>query len=120
VKKLTNVLSLGLITFEEYALNVLQAIIAAQDTCWDECVGLVPTDVLGQFVRYVDEYLVPVDFMPSPTAFMTRITDSECEKKKRELRPRYVRFHHSLHAYFESVRPRQPGEKRGPGSTLDT
>src|SRR4051812_32673696 len=82
----------GRITFEEYASNATLAIVAGPDGDVPACLESIPPEFADSYAEYLRAELEPVDFMPSPMAF---VVDSSVpgviERLKRQLRPRYLR-----------------------------
>lgn len=99
ISKFVRVLNAGKITTNEFQFNVLLHFANIPKSCWCDCAAAIPRDLAADFRDYVAAYLVPVDFMPSPTPFMvdTR-SETAIKNKKRELRPKYV----SLHKFWQS------------------
>jgi hypothetical protein len=99
ISKYVRFLSADKITIDEFRYNVILSFAHMPETCWRASADAMPPDVAADFRAYVDDYLRPVDFMPSPTPFMadTR-SENAIEQKKHELRPKYV----ALHRFWQS------------------
>lgn len=99
ISKSVRFLNAEKITIDEFRYNVLLSFAHMPETCWRAGADAMPPEIAADFRSYVHDYLVPVDFMPSPTPFMVRTdSDTTIEQKKRELRPKYV----ALHEFWQS------------------
>jgi hypothetical protein len=84
----------GLITFSEYSYNVTLVIISGPDESIERAVELIPSDVTDQYEEYLRTYLEPVDYMPCPMPFLAgTVSEEDIEKKKRELKQKYIILH---------------------------
>jgi hypothetical protein len=73
--------------------------ISFPEHCWNACLEVIPDSLYRDFFEYVAQHLQPVDFMPSPNAFLVDSRDDAVvEQKRREMRPKYVAFFNALAA----------------------
>lgn len=94
-----HILQAGIITIDEFRYNVLLRFAYISEDLWRAASGVMPPDLAADFRSYLDDYLIPLDFMPSPTPFMVDTRSEEAiAQKKRELRPKYV----ALHRFWKS------------------
>lgn len=99
ITRFVRFLESGKITADEFQFNILLYFVKMSDSFWPEVASIIPDAVAQRFREYVREFLVPVDFMPSPAVFMVNTrSEAEIEAKKRELRPKYE----ALHRFWES------------------
>ncbi|MDV6033663.1 MAG: hypothetical protein F9B45_26935 [Phycisphaera sp. RhM] len=94
VRKYLRVLDAAKITADEFNDNLLLHWVDMPRECWDECASEIPENTARQFAYFLDKYLVPVAFRPSPTCFMVGPFETErIEQKKLELEPVYREIH---------------------------
>ena len=93
-----------LITFDEFAPALTNTIISTPDKYMSECVEIIVDSALASYAKYLKSTLEPSDFMPDPRAFMVGpYSDEEVERKKRELRPKYVQLYNFVMKRATSV-----------------
>jgi hypothetical protein len=96
-QKLARFLRSGKISFDDYASTVMMHLVCATDDNLSACVESIPPEYASAFVDYVRAELEPVDFMPSPGAFIVDFSVPGIEDRtKRELRPRYLRLYRAV------------------------
>jgi hypothetical protein len=88
----------GYISFEEFAGAMTRRIMCAtcngmNDEGMDRCVALVPGELLPEYQNFLDQFLLPVDYMPDAGCFVVEFTEENLVRMKRELRRRYQRLH---------------------------
>jgi hypothetical protein len=83
----------GRIWFDEYALGLTITIIGASNDLMEPCIREIPSSVLARYRDFLQNHLEPVNFEPSPLAFLCWVSDEEIAKKKKELKPKYVRLY---------------------------
>jgi hypothetical protein len=93
-----------IITFEEFADKVTTLVVASSDKGMDGCVALIPSDLLPGFLTYLEQFLIPVDYMQSPRQFLTDFSDESVERASRELRPGYQRLHQMVRDRVHAIR----------------
>ena len=89
----------GVIYDHEIFENLLWQFVSMPQEYWEECAYLPDDTRLGSFCKFVDDKLIPVDFEPSPMAFMVRWDESVAEQKKKEMKPKYKELHSFLHEH---------------------
>lgn len=96
-QKLARLLFAGKISFEEYAYNMMLALVCASAVDLPTCVESIPAGYEDALANYLRAELEPVDFMPSPGAFIVDFSVPGIEDRtKRELRPRYLRLYRAV------------------------
>lgn len=102
-RKMLPMLSKGVIGFDEYAFNLARALLPTCERCMVNYVNGLPSELLPKLFSSLRGYLEAVDFMPSPDHLIAgTATESEIQRKKEELRPKYLQL-------FETVRDRVAG-----------
>jgi hypothetical protein len=82
------------VTFTEYAHGITLGMISASDEQLKRCVDVIPADVLPQYTNFLESWLVPADFMPSPRPFLAGdYSDADAEAARARLRPKYLRLY---------------------------
>jgi hypothetical protein len=100
----------GLLSFEEYALNVTSVLLFAPAELLLPCLETIPSALLPRYRKYLHDSLVSVDFKPSPAFYLTGdFTPDRIEHKKVELRPRYLAIYQLVTANPDSAN--QPDEE---------
>ncbi len=93
-RKLARQLLSGIVTFSEFADNVTLAMVAVEDRNLPRAVESIPSSVLADYARYLQNFLEPVDYMPCPLPFISgKVTEAEVVQKRRQLREKYIRLH---------------------------
>jgi hypothetical protein len=90
---LTKHMERGNVNFSEYAYNITLRIVDAPENYMEKCVELIPQNILGKYVEYLEAELLPVDFMPYPGHFALDHSKEAIEKIKQEMRPAYIRLY---------------------------
>lgn len=94
VRKFLRFLAAAKITSEEFNDALLCFWINLSRECWIPCALEIPGEVAGNFSRYLDEYLPPLDYKPPRRPFMDTPFGWDCiEQKKLELEPIYREIH---------------------------
>jgi hypothetical protein len=94
VRKYLRFLNASKITTDEFNFNLLLHWVGLPNECWTPSASEMPNDIAMQFSNYLDDYLIRLDYKPSPTCFMVGPFDSDLvELKKKELEPRYREIH---------------------------
>lgn len=94
VRKYLSFLHAAKITANEFNYNLLLYWVDLPNECWIVAASQMPDDIAKQFSQYLDDYLIPREFMPSPTCFMVGPFDAAAiEQKRVELQPRYREIH---------------------------
>jgi len=82
------------ITTDEFNFNLLLHWVGLPKEYWTPSASEMPNNVAIQFSQYLDDYLIPLDYKPSPTCFMVGPFDPDSVgQKKQELEPRYREIH---------------------------
>jgi hypothetical protein len=81
----------GIITLEECAKNLSYFLVECPEDRRDECVALFCNEFASQYLKYLETWLEPLDFMPSPVTFIAGApTTEEIDVWKKNLRPHYL------------------------------
>ncbi len=105
-RKLRDQLLAGRISFSEYADAITLEIVCAEDPEVMLCVALVPPQYLTQYAMFLQSYLEPVDFMPSPVPFLVGNASGEvAEQIQLRLRPKYQQLYQIVRGAAASGRP---------------
>ena len=86
------------LTFEEYGQLITLRLFDVPDGSMRLCLETIPPGFLPAYRKYLHNLLIPVDFMPSPVAFVARFTPEDIERTRRELRPKYVAIYQLVNA----------------------
>ena len=79
------------LTFEEYGQLITLRLFDVPDESMRLCLETIPLELIPAYRKHLHDLLLPVDFMPSPVAFIApRFTPEDIENKRRELRPKYI------------------------------
>jgi hypothetical protein len=96
-RNLARALQCGKIDFRHYAYSITLYIVGDKDCEIADCAETIPPDFVERYKSYLDDYLLPVDFMPCPRAFIAGAgTEKRLEETKRALRPRYVEIYNYI------------------------
>jgi phage FluMu protein Com len=94
VHKSLRFLQASKITIEEFNLNLLLHWVALPQECWIPSALAMPNNIAQQFMYYLDELLLPLEYKPSPIYFMLGpFNTDQVEQKKRDLEPTYREIH---------------------------
>jgi hypothetical protein len=94
VRKYLRFLNASKITTDEFNFNLLLHWVGLPNECWTPSASEMPSDIAMQFLNYLDDYLISLDYKPSPACFMVGPFDSDLvELKKQELEPRFREIH---------------------------
>jgi hypothetical protein len=93
MNKLFEALDLGVCTFDEFANTITDTMIyhSANDSEYiPRCIARMSAETLNKYVSYLENLLLPVDFMPNPGGFILESTDENIRLTKLMLRPKYL------------------------------
>ncbi len=99
VDRLLKMFSSRRITRDEFDDNMFQAIFAAEEPCWLELLDMIPAEMIPGLYEYVEEELRSGDFCPEGHLFLITCDEGGVRERKKELRPRFVRFHNMFQDY---------------------
>lgn len=93
-RRLASQLTRGLVTQDEFNANFTWNVVSLPAEAAPQAVDMIPAPVLGEYFDFLRAELEPVDFMPSPAVFLVDTScEAAAERKRRELRPKYVRLY---------------------------
>jgi hypothetical protein len=97
LKKLNTAFLERTVTWEEYAYNVFLTLVTMCENCIERSIALLEPRIAEDLVRYSDQFLVRVDFMPCARPLLpAHATEDDVLEKQRRLRPRYVRIRNAI------------------------
>jgi hypothetical protein len=87
----------GMITWNEFAYNIVLTLIYGCEDCMRAYVASIPVLIANQLFAHLQDFAVSVDFMPCPLPFIAGVASAEeVQRMKETLKPKYVQLYQAV------------------------